>query len=444
MIPSILARGLYFCAQAVRGEPVLRVARELEKSQRWPLERLEALQWDRLRSLYSYAITSVPGYRDRWTQAGLTPDSVRTREDWSRVPALEKSELRLSPEANRAPGAHRGVVATTSGSSGTPIAVLRDHLSWAHAHGNLIRAWKWHGIRVGDPYAYFWGLALDKSGRKQAHWRDLAFNRRRLSAFGIDAEGAARFHRALMRDPVSWGFGYPSAVTDFAAQVRSQGLDGRALKWKAVITTAEVLRPHQRELMEDVFGCSVVDSYGCAEVGVTGFECPSHSMHIPIESVAIDLEPAEDGLWSVLLTDLHNRAAPVIRYRVGDLVGPSPGPCPCGLALPVLGPIQGRAGDHLLLPDGRRVNGLLPYYVFRPYAKSRAVLEYQFIECRDRQIELRIRPGESWSESLADQIRADVEAGLGVAVRVRTVTRIQRQGRGKHRDFVKESELEGD
>ena len=437
-----LARRLYLGAQRLRGEPVAAVLRELEASQGWPLALLQALQWGRQRVLARHAFATVPFYRERWSAAGIGPEALRDPADWSRLPALEKRDVQEHGAALVSTQAPRGAVkATTSGSSGTPVAVRRGHLSWAHAHANVFRGWRWHGLDIGDPYAYFWGLALDPSGRRQAGLRDWFFNRRRFSAFETDASRARWFHEQLRRRPVRFAFGYPSAVMQFTEMARSQGLDGRPLGWRAVITTAEVLRPHQRELLRETYGCRVVDSYGCAEVGVAGFECEAGGMHVPVESVVVDLEPAGEGLYEILLTDLHNFVQPLIRYRIGDLTRPASGACPCGRALPLLGELQGRAGEAIALPDGRVVSGLLPYYLFRHHAKSGRVREYQFVEFPGGRLELRVTAGEGWSDAVAAEIRAEVTRGLGWPVEVRVVPRFERHGRGKHRDWVRAADL---
>lgn len=434
---AALARGLYFAAQELRGESVRPVLESLEASQYWPRERLLELQWQRQLALARHAFETVPIYRERWSAAGIAPDDLRTRADWERLPEITKEDLREHADRLKSSHAPAGEKATTSGSSGTPIAVLRSHSSWAHAHANVFRGWHWHGLEVGDRYAYFWGLALDASGRRQAALRDWFFNRRRLSAFDVTPEHARAFHARMARWQPVFGFGYPSAVTSFTDEVAAQKLDGRALGLRAIITTAEVLKSEQRESIGRTFGCRVVDSYGCAEAGVAGFECEAGGMHVPIESVVVDRARNADGRDELLLTDLFNWSQPVIRYRVGDLAAPAPETCSCGRELPLLGAIEGRAGDFITLPDGRVINGLLPYYIFRPYAKSGAVREYQFAELEGGVIELRVRPGESWSDEARGSIESEVTAGLGVPVRLRVVDRIERSGRGKYRDWVK-------
>src|SRR5262249_16671820 len=159
----------------------------------------------------------------------------------------------------------------------------------------------------------------------------------------------------LRAHPASFAYGYPSTLVQFADELSDAGLDGRALGWKGVFTTAEVLLPEWRERIEATFGCRVGDNYGCAECSDPRIEWQHGPMHQPIESTVADLAPPPDGLPELLLPDLHNWSQPLIRYRVGDLVERAAGDaCACGRALPLLGRPIGRAGDNLVLPDGRQ------------------------------------------------------------------------------------------
>jgi len=432
---------MYFAAQQWRGEPVGRVLRELEQSQHWPVERLRELQLGYQRKLVRHAWDTVPYYRDAWSAIGFEPGDLRTTADWARLPMLDKATLQEQAPRMMSSAAPAGLKSATSGSAGVPVGVMRSHLAWAHHHANYFRHWRWHGIQSGDRYAYFWGLALDAAGRREAALKDWFFNRSRCSPFELTPERARSFYELLRRAPARFALGYPSAVTQFADEVAAQNLDGRALGWKVVITTSEVLHPHRRARIESVFGCPVAQNYGAAEAGVASIDCERGNMHIAMESTVMDLVPQPEGPAEVLLTDLHNFTEPVIRYRIGDLVEPPDGPCACGRGLPVHGLIHGRAGDTIELPDGRRINGLLPYYIFRHHAKSGRIREYQFVQFPEGRIELRVTPGEGWNDEVRAGIEAEVTQGLGVRVEVRVVPRFERRGRGKHRDFVKAKDL---
>lgn len=446
----LFARLLYHAAQQYRGEPVAAVMRELDRSQHWPAERLRELQWTRLQSLVQYCHARVPFYRDRWRAAGFEPGDLKTITDWRRLPFMDKSDVQAHPERMHAHGGPSGLKAATSGSSGTPVAIDRAHLSWAHAHAQVFRGWKWYGLGIGDRYAYFWGVPLAEADRVTAQKKDRFFNRIRCSAFTLDAQHAREFFGMLQRDSTRFAFGYPSAVTQFAEELLEQKLDGRSLRWRAVITSAEVLHEHQRERIRAAFGCPVVDSYGCAEVGVAGFEHPEGGMRVPVESVVVDHAPTDEGTYEILLTDLHNRRMPLLRYKVGDLVEPVgdptaddfwPLPAGAQCALPLLGRVAGRAGDTLTLPDGRRLNANQPSYIFKSHGRDGRVREYQFVQFPAGRVELRIVAGPAWAPQWLERLRAEVREVLGIEVEVKLVERFERRGRGKHRDFVKAEDV---
>lgn len=446
----LLHRIAYYAAQRWRGEPVDAVLRELERSQHLAADALRALQWDRLRRLVQLSWDQVPFHRERWRAIGFEPGDLRGPADWQRLPVTRKADVQEHAARMLAAGAPPGLKAATSGSSGTPVAVDRGHLSWAHAHAQVFRGWRWWGVDCGEPYAYFWGVPLAAADRRVAERKDRFFHRVRVSAFTLDPETARAAHARLAGGVTRFAFGYPSAVSQFADELARQGLDGRALGWKVAITSAEVLKDEQRERIRAVFGCPAVDSYGCAEAGVAGFEHPEGGMRVSAESVRVDHARTEDGHWELLLTDLHNLRMPLLRYQVGDLVEPvgdpaDPGhwPLPAGArcALPLLGRVWGRAGDTLTLPDGRRVNANLPSYVFKAHGREGRVREYQFVQFAAGRVELRILPGPAWDASWRPRLVAQVREVLGIEVALREVERFERRGRGKHRDFVRAEDL---
>jgi len=396
-----LARGLYFGLQRLRGEPVAEVLRELAGSQHWPYEQLADLQWKRMQRLVRFAWDTVPYYRAAWSAVGFEPEALRSREDWQRLPVLDKVTLQERRTELLSSTPEPGLISPTSGSTGLPTQVFRSHRSWAHGHANKFRQWRWFGVEPGERYAYFWGLAHDARGRREASLKDAIFNRERASAFAMSSDYAAQFYERLRAHPTTYAYGYPSTIVQFADEVALAGLDGRELHWKGVFTTAELLLPEWRERIETTFGCRVGDNYGCADCCDPGIECEHGSMHQTMESSVVDTLPGTDGLPEMLLTDLHNYSQPLIRYRVGDLVDAGDHrTCACGRGLQRLGRPIGRSGDNLVLPDGRQLNCHTTTYLFKQHGKAGHVREYQFVQHAQGRIELRIHPGPAWSEDV--------------------------------------------
>lgn len=165
------------------------------------------------------------------------------------------------------------------------------------------------------------------------------------------------------------------------------------------MTSAEVLEPADRQLIEEVFGCPVFNRYGCREVGVIASECPAHQgLHIAAEGLLVEIvqgndpvRPGESG--AILVTDLLNLGMPLIRYRIGDMGTWEEGQCPCGRGLPRLREVSGRVTDFLVGADGRLVSGV--YLATYVVARRTSLGQVQILQEEPGRVRYRIKPGPS-------------------------------------------------
>src|SRR5208283_194096 len=72
--------------------------RELRRTQWLSADELQAVQLRRLRDLLQDASANVPYYRSLFQKLGATPDDFRELSDLSRLPVLEKQQIRENPE----------------------------------------------------------------------------------------------------------------------------------------------------------------------------------------------------------------------------------------------------------------------------------------------------------------------------------------------------------
>jgi phenylacetate-CoA ligase len=150
-------------------------------------------------------------------------------------------------------------------------------------------------------------------------------------------------------------------------------------------------------------------------------ECEAHQgLHVSAENLIVEIvvretnaagvetvraaEPGEMG--EVVVTDLHNRAMPFIRYANGDVASfAAGGTCPCGRTLPRLAEVEGRVTETLTDAAGNRVNGLV-FNVIIAHLHD-AIREFQVVQRRDRSITLRVVPGPQFG-TLAETSLQDV------------------------------------
>ena len=129
----------------------LRILRRLSQTQFDSPESILQRQWKRIESLLYHAYETVPHWKTTFDTAGLQPEDIKTWEDFTRLPVLEKSDLRANNDQLRSSmftnssQLHRK---STSGSTGTTVVVyvddacqdafVRDCVSRVSERGRLI------------------------------------------------------------------------------------------------------------------------------------------------------------------------------------------------------------------------------------------------------------------------------------------------------------------
>ena len=66
----------------------------LRRMEGWDAAAVRALQLGELRRIVRHAFENTAGYRERFREAGVGPDDLRTPDDLARFPFIEKETLR--------------------------------------------------------------------------------------------------------------------------------------------------------------------------------------------------------------------------------------------------------------------------------------------------------------------------------------------------------------
>jgi phenylacetate-CoA ligase len=209
--------------------------------------------------------------------------------------------------------------------------------------------------------------------------------------------------------------GRPSAYWDLANALRAKDIVPPS---PLLITGgAELLFPHVRKLIEDVFRCRVADYYNCEEGGNAAWECPANPqlMHpntatVWIEAVDQQGIPVPKGSEGhLIITNLYNCSMPFIRYETGDRgILLETGKCQCGFNGPVMRLMEGRNENYIVLPDGREISPRIMFNVVNtgfPHNKKDcnmidAMRIFQIIQESNNLIEIKVVPGPAYSHSL--------------------------------------------
>lgn len=142
-------------------------------------------------------------------------------------------------------------------------------------------------------------------------------------------------------------------------------------------------------------------------------------------------EPGEVG--NVVCTSFLNGAQPLIRYRLGDrAVWSTERRCGCGCRFPVLGRVDGRCDDIVMLDDGRHLGRLDPIFKTELPIREAQVIQESF-----GKFMFVIVPAKGWAGSHERALRRQARSFLGdVHIKVEYVDQIPRDASGKFRAVV--------
>ena len=442
MHPLIVRTILYPLHEALQGRETFAFLQEMERTQWLSAEALQAYQWDKLKKLVSHAARSVPYYQKRFEQANLDPKDF-SLQDFQRLPAMDK-ELFKANEADIISKDYRDrlIRLRTGSSTGSPLWFYSCKHTQAFQNAAKLRCRRWWGIEPGDLMFEFWASPIELS---KSDWVHLAkdrylMNYHLLSALDMTDSVMAGYVRLMNRKKPRVIVGYPSALHLLAQHIRQHSASRLQFTPKGLVATAETLLPHQRHLIQEVFGAPVINEYGARDGGLLAYECPEGGLHVVAENVFLEIDPltADENSptrGDVLVTNLDSFAYPFIRYRLGDQVTLTDRTCACGRGLPLLEGIEGRQTDWLTDRTGKKIHGLV---VAHTIAKVQGLKQFQIVQTKADELVISIVKNALYTEADDARIVQSLEKYFSNPMRIRLVPtqRIEAAASGKHRFII--------
>ena len=405
-------------------------------------ETLAARQTRSLVALVRHAAERVPFYRQLYAAQGIDIATFNGVGDLAALPIVDKHVLRSAgADALSADAPAKRVMITTSGSSGDPFTfpIDRGYDLWRKAQ--FIRPYLNSGRRLGDKVLR---LCARPSSRPKWFSRLGVLRERQIDA----GTAPARVAEAWQEYAPDVLMGYPSSLRSLAYHCLelSRPLSPAP---RLVFTDSELLTPDTRAVIEQAFGTGPIDVYGTFETDNIAWQCAARAdYHIATDCVVLEVvkdgkpvPPGEDG--EIVVTVLHNRTFPFIRYNLRDMGRLGTQPCACGLPFPMLAGIQGRANDLIVLADGRRRTAT---DLTARIGRSDALIhQYQLRQLAIGRFELLVVSSSQFGDVERESLAQIVRSALGDAhVEVRVVEAIAPERSGKRRAFISEVRLDAD
>lgn len=377
----------------------------------FPVERRKSL----LRDTIERAYADTEFYRELWDSHKVGPDELEDRSDLGKLPVVTKADIRqkLSEEAPSASSEPEKAY-SSSGSSDEPLKIVLDEKAHDMREANYLRALRHTGFHLRDRMAYYWYEDFDR------HF----FNRfvMRKERIDVGASLDKQIEQINSYRPEALYY-YPSMLFSLAKYVKQSGK--KVEKPDYILTQGEILTPGMRSAIEEVFEAPANDRYAMAEFGDVAFQCQEGGYHLNSENLMSERLSSRCG-ERLVLTDLRNRATPLVRYDTGDII--EDGECGCGLESPSFSRILGRAENFIETEDGL----FSPYRMIELLADLDDLLHFKLVQVDSMEFRMHYVENREFQERVLEEARRRLSDLLGeISIEFSRKKRINPENRGK-------------
>jgi phenylacetate-CoA ligase len=330
-------------------------------------EEIRNLKLANLRSILTHAGATSTYYQKLFANVGFDPQAVTQLSDVANLPPLTKDDLNREMDSLLSNRYRKDQLTEshTGGSSGTTLTFYRNQATTEIRRSQDLLFSEQIQVYPGTKRAWVWGAPLDVMQLHTLKSRVRNFlTERAIYFYSFDATESSihLFLEQLNAYRPDVIFAYPNMLAVMAQYAQDKGLSLRPIR--KVVVTAESVHDWQRQLYHDVFGAQTYERYGAREMGTVASEVPGHGgLHLFEPGYYLEVidgtgRPVPEGsMGELVVTDLHNTAMPLIRYRTGDMVVLDSSPCNCGCTWRRIAKVGGRVLDLVSRPDGSKIAG---------------------------------------------------------------------------------------
>ena len=350
-----------------------------------PRDELKKHQFKLLKEKVKFCYENTVFYRNKFNNAGLVPEDIKTFVDIQKIPFTVKDDLRENYPLGMVAVPRTDIVEihASSGTTGNPVvgAYTKDDMDiWQEL---MARCLYTAGVRKTDVAHIAYGYGLFTGG--------LGFH------YGVQKIGAAivpvgggmtQRQIKLMKDLGTTVLCCtPSFALYLAETMCKEGVNPRTdLKLRLGLFGAEPWSERIRERIELELGIEAFDIYGLTELCGPGVsvECNAHKgMHIWEDHFLVEtidpktgeaLPEGEEG--ELVFTSLTKTGLPVLRYRTRDISVLETEKCSCGRTHARMMRVGGRSDDMLKI---RGVNVFPSQIEFAIMGFPEVAAQYQII-----------------------------------------------------------------
>ena len=335
---------------------------------------LKKLQDEKLSQILIYSYKNVPYYTEILEKAGVVNEKLEVNlENFEKIPILTKQLIRdrfndlKSKEINKLKWKYN----STGGSTGEPVKLIQDETYYDWNVANKLFYKQIACIKLGSREIRLWGSGNDILNCSfVASVRNKIYNRKDLKVYDMSEKKMVSHLKTWNKLKPVWVEGYVQAIYEFSVFIKKNNL--KAASPKGILCTAGTMCPHMKKTIEETFKCKVYNRYGSREVGDVAFG--EDELRVSVWNNKVEILDKKTNhknkKGKVCITNLNNRAMPLIRYEIGDLAE-------AGKDWKTLKKIVGREISMFKKINGDLIDGS---YFTLPISKIEYIRRYQVIQ----------------------------------------------------------------
>jgi len=422
----------------LKGFPLREAERELSKLKNLSHSDFRSWHENKRWEIVKYHFDNNEFYRSRFGD--------KLPERWEDIPLLVKTDYQKSGYNVISKTFDKKEVYSgyTSGSSGHPFNYYKDKFAHAMTWALIKDRYTNFGLTLDSKQARFYGIPLEKKDYYIEKTKDYLSNRVRFPVFDLSDEMLGNFLEKFRQEKFDYVYGYTNSIVLFARYLIRENviLKNVCPGLKICICTSENCTEEDKNIIEKAFGVRAVNEYGTSEVDLIAFETESGKWLLSNENIYIEVigedgkQITEGGEGRILLTALHNKAMPFIRYEIGDKAVIAPGKNEIELKR-----ILGGVNDIVILPSGKKSSGVSFYFITRSIMeKIDSLKEFIIRQVALDKFVFDVVSDEEISDSDKKMIQKNLDMYLetGLSFEINRVDKIKRTKAGKMKHFYSE------
>lgn len=417
--------------------------RFLDQTSLWSIKEIQNYQTIQLKKIISYAFNKSKGYKKLFTEHGINVKDLDSLKDITKIPFTTKEMFRDKYEEFSTQIKER-FYTTTSGSTGIPLGMYRDPISFAKELASKAHQYERVGWYEGCRQMVFRGLPINTPDHTEYFPE---YNELRCSSYYLIPEQMEIYRKKAWEFKPDFIKCYPSSGYIFAKFLKDSNASFPPIK--SILCASENLYEHQKKLLSETFKCRVFSHYGHQEMSTLAGFCELEDTYHVLPHYGYTELLDKNGkivnkkgeVGEIVSTSFIMKATPFIRYRTMDLAVYGGDRCrSCDRPYQIWKRIEGRSQEFVATINNRYIS-MTSINMHDDIFDQ--LYQFQFFQKKKGEVTFNYLPKKKLNKKSLNQIKEKLHSKFehDIILKTREVSEIPPTANGKYKFLIQKIDL---